>query len=80
MRILNFKSKKFAVGKKVIIVQTYQSGMITLNVGNIGKITGESYHDVPDMGLFNIRVVDLDFGIHKLSIGEVIAEMFMETI
>jgi len=50
MRILNFKSKKFAVGKKVIVVQTYQSGMILLNIGTTGKITGESYHGLPDIG------------------------------
>ena len=80
MRVLNFKSRKFAVGKNVVIVQTYQSGTVVLNIGDVGKITGESYHNLPDMNLFNIRVIDIDFGIHKVSIGEAIAEMFMETV
>ena len=80
MRVLNFKSKRFAVGKNVRVIKTYQSGNVTLNIGDVGKITGESYHNLPDMNLFNIRVVDLDFGIYKISIGEAIAETFMETL
>ncbi len=80
MRILNFKAKKFAVGRMVMIKLKYQSGNINLDIGDCGKIVGESYVDLPDMGLFNIRVLDLDFGQHKFSVGEGIAETFMDAV
>lgn len=58
----------------------YQSGQITLQVGAVGKIVGESYQTLPDLNLFNIRVIDLEFSTCKLSIGEGIAEVYMDEL
>lgn len=80
MRVINSKTRKFRVGSKVRITRVYQSGNITLNVGDIGKITGQKFYNLPDMGLFNIRVIDINFGKHKISIGVAIAEMHMEGV
>ena len=80
MRVLNFRAQKFAIGKKVVAVQQYISGNIFIDIGEVGEIVGEAYHDLPDLNMFNIRVIDIDFGLQKISLGEAVAEMFVEPL
>ena len=80
MRVLNFKAKKFIVGRKVIITKTFVNGNVILTIGEVGKIIRESIINLPDMNLFNIRVLELEFLRHTFSVGEQIAEKYMEMI
>lgn len=80
MRTLNFKARRFAVGKSVIIINEYKIGSVYLAVGDIGKIVGAAIHNYPDLGLFNIRVIDLEFFSYDVSMGQKIAEQYMEVI
>lgn len=80
MRVINQKAKRFAVGKNVVVKKQYVSGMITLLIGAKGLITGSSIHSLPDMNLFNIRVIDLMFPNCVLSIAEQIANEYLEEV
>jgi len=79
MKILNI-NKKFAIGKTVVAFKEFVSGSITISVGDQGvikKITVESF---PDLGLFNIRIVHMDFGKHEISMGDQVAEDYFNII
>ena len=78
MRTLNFKTKKFRVGQSIVVIKTFVNGNVVLATGEIGKIVGESRVSLPDMNLFNIRVLDLEFGKNKFSVGQPIAEEYMD--
>ena len=80
MRTLNFKARKFIVGRSVIIRLTFINGNIILTIGEVGKVIGESRLSLPDMNLFNLRVLEIEFKNHTLSVGEQIAEKYMEMI
>jgi len=80
MRVLNFKAHKFAIGKSVIIVNEYKCGAIYLAAGDTGKIVGAEVHNYPDLGLFNIRVIDLEFFSCDISMGEKVAEQYMKIL
>ena len=58
----------------------YNSGMIHLLAGEIGVIIGEYIENVPDMGLFNIRVIEVEFKAHTINVGVSIAEVYMEQL
>jgi hypothetical protein len=80
MRVINQKAKKFAVGKEVIVKKRYESGATILILGQKGLITGNSTANIPDMWLFNIRVIDLLFSNCILSVSEVIANEYFEEL
>jgi hypothetical protein len=80
MRVLNFKAKKFILGRKVIVKKTFVNASVILATGEIGKIISESHIDLPDMGLFNIRVLEIEFPNNTINIGEPIAEEYMEML
>jgi len=80
MRVINRKAKPFAIGRKVIIVKDFKSGMIHLAIGEVGLIVGEHIENLPDMGLFNIRVIEIEFKAHKINIGVGIADTYMEQL
>lgn len=78
MRVLNFKAKKFIVGRDVIVKKTFVNGNVVLATGEIGKILSESIISLPDMNLFNIRILEIKFLKNTINIGEPIAEEYME--
>jgi hypothetical protein len=80
MRVINFKAKKFIVGKKVIIIKTFVNGNFTFVVGEIGKILSEETINLPYMNLFDVRILEIEFSKSIISIGERIAEEYMEMI
>ena len=80
MYVINSTASKFIIGKKVIITKPFTNGNVKLAVGERGFVKDAHFMSLPDMGLFNIRVVDLVFGNQSLHIGDQIAEEYMDTI
>ena len=80
MFVLNSTSSKFLIGKSVIIVKPYTNGQIKLQSGDKGLITGAHLMSIPDMGLFNIRIIEVSFGTKTINLSDVIAEEYMEII
>lgn len=80
MRILNISSKRFAVGKTIIAVKKFINGSITISVGDRGVIKKITIESFPDLGLFNIRILHIDFGKHEVSMGDQIAEGYFDVI
>ena len=78
MKIINFKSHKFSIGKKVIVKVPYKIGTIILPIGAIGRVINVSYENLPAFGLINIKILEIDFGKHKVSMGESIADTYMD--
>ncbi|KKM66894.1 hypothetical protein LCGC14_1476590 [marine sediment metagenome] len=80
MRVLNFKAKKFIVGRNIVVKKTFVNGNVVLATGEIGKILSESIISLPDMNLFDIRVLEIEFSKNTVNLGESIAEEYMEMI
>jgi hypothetical protein len=78
--VINSNASRLLVGRHVIVIKTYSSGNTKLNIGDCGTITDEQFMDVPDLGLFNIRVLSLSFGSQVLHIGEQIIKEYLEVI
>ena len=79
MKTINF-SNKFAVGKFIVAIKDFTSGSIKVCTGDkgiINKITIESF---PDIGLFSIRILYMDFKKYKLSMGEEVAKQYFNII
>lgn len=80
MFVINSTASKFIIGKRVVITKPFTNGNVKLNVGDRGFVKDAHFMSLPDMGLFNIRIVDLVFGNQVLHIGDQIAEEYMDTI
>lgn len=80
MRTINKKAIKFDIGKKVIVKKRYDLGNINVNVGDIGVIINCGHISLPDMGLFDIRVIDIKFSNGTISMGEQICEQYMDIL
>ena len=80
MFVINSTASKFIIGKRVIIIEPFSNGNVKLAIGDRGIVKDAHFMSLPDMGLFNIRVVDLIFGNQALHIGDQIAEEYMDTI
>jgi len=80
MYVINSNASKFIIGKKVIMIKNYTNGSIKLNVGEKGVVKDTHTMNIPDMGLFNIRVLDLVFNNQTIHVGDQIAEEYMDII
>lgn len=80
MKTINFRAKKFAVGCILKAVKAYKCGSIVIQVGEVGRVVKEKTSDYPDLGLFRIRVIDIQFSLHKVSMGESVADMYFEEL
>ena len=78
MYVINSTASKFIIGKKVVVIRPFQNGIVKLNNGDIGIVKDAYFTSIPDMGLFNIRIVELLFGNQQLHIGDQIAEEYMD--
>lgn len=78
MRILNFNSKTFAVGRTITTIKEYQQGNIHILIGDKGTIEKITVESFPDMGLFNLKIIHMDFGLQQLSMGEEVAERYFK--
>ena len=77
MKVINFSAGRFAVGRTVIMRQPYVNGNIVLVPGDRGTITDITVETFTDLGIFDLRVVHIDFGKCKLSMGEQIAKNYL---
>lgn len=78
MRVLNFNTKKFSVGRKVVAIQPYAQGTINIHVGDTGvveKITTESF---PTMGLINLEIIHMLVGVYHVSMEVGIAKQYFK--
>lgn len=80
MRILNFHHHKFVTGQTVVIIKNFRNGGTHLRVGDVGKVTFISIENLPDFGIFNIRVVHLKFKQHEFGLNQKDAEIYMDTL
>ncbi len=80
MFVLNSTSSKFLIGKSVIITKSYTNGQIKLQTGDKGLVVGAHLMSLPDMGLFNIRIIEVIFGIKTVNLSDSIAEEYMEIV
>jgi len=82
MRVININSKqqKFPVGCQVVVVKEYYDKQIQLMIGLYGRVTGASVHSLPDYGLINIRVIEVNFGNMLLKMNEALAGEYLEQL
>lgn len=79
MKTLNI-GKKFAVGKKVIAIKEFINGSITVSVGDCGIIKQITTESFPDIGLFNLKILHMDFKKFEISMGKQVAEGYFNVI
>ena len=80
MFTVNAHAQRFLAGKKVIVKKSYKSGSVALSIGDIGLITKISVENFPDLGLFDLRIIHMEFSHVKLSMGEGVADTFMDPL
>jgi hypothetical protein len=78
MRVINYRYSRFPIGRSVQVIKEYINGMIHLRVGDVGVVTDLTIEQLPDFGLFDIRIVHFEFGPHKFGLNEDIAKEYME--
>lgn len=79
IKILNF-SNKFAIGKRVVAIKEFKNGSLLISVGDEGIIDKVTIESFPDIGLFNLKILHIDFGNKHLSMGEEVAEGYFNII
>lgn len=80
MRTLNFHHLKFSIGQSVIIKKEYKNGITHLRIGEVGKVVSITIENLPDFGLFDIRVVHFKFGQHEFGLNQASAEEHMDEL
>jgi len=80
MRTINLNGPRFAVGKKIIIKKPYISGNINLIQGNVGIIVGITTLTLVDMGLFDIKVYEINFFKCTVSFGETVMKEYADVL
>jgi len=79
MKILNI-NKKFTVGKTVVAIKEFTNGSVKIAIGDFGVIRKITIESFPDLGLFDIKILHMDFGKHELSMGDQIAEDYFNIV
>lgn len=80
MRVINFRYSKFSIGKSVVIIKEYKSGMIHLRIGEVGIIDDITIENLPDFGLFDLRIVHFKFGPFGFGLSDKIAQEYMDRL
>lgn len=78
MKVINIKKSfsKFDIGKIVIAYKVYKGKNTNIEVGDYGVIEKITFESLPDFGLFNIRIVHMDFLNCKIAMGEDVAKEY----
>ena len=79
MRVLNFHSK-FTLGSTIEVKKIYSGGAFTLDMGARGVVEKITIESLPQMGLFDLRIVHMKFGNHQLGMEEKIAREYFEVV
>jgi hypothetical protein len=80
MRTINSNPSPYKVGRRVVVTKLFSSGSVLLHVGDVGMIERIETHSLPDFGLFNVKVYDISFIGHDVSIGEGIVQEYMDPV
>lgn len=80
MRTLNAAGHQFSVGKTIVVVKEYKAGTTILKTGTVGYISSVEVQSFPDIGLFDIRILGLDFGTQVVHMGEPVAREYMRLL
>lgn len=80
MRTINSKPVEPKIGRKVIVKKEYKSGNHYLYIGEVGNIVGVSTYNLPDFGLFDVKVYDIKFASYILSWGEGIIKEYLNVL
>jgi len=80
MRTINSKQPHPAIGRTVVLKKEYKSGNQCFYIGEVGRIVGISKHNLPDLGLFDFAVYDIEFATDKVSWGEGIMREFLDVL
>lgn len=77
MKVINFSAGRFAIGRSVIMTHPYVGTNIVLVPGDKGVITSITIETFADLGIFDLRIIHIDFGKCKISMGEQIAKNYL---
>ena len=66
------------MGLNVIVIKPYVIRSIKLQIGTIGKIEKVTNEHLPDLGLFNLRILHMIFGFKRFVINNKIAEEYFD--
>lgn len=80
MRVINFHCSKFSIGKSVVVIKEYKNGMTHLRVGEVGFVVDITTESLPDFGLFDIKIIHFEFGMHQFGLNENIAKEYMDQL
>ena len=72
MKTINF-SNKFIIGKNIIAIKKYIYGSVKIDAGDIGTVEDITIDSFPDLGFFDLKMIHMSFGSHKLGMEEKIA-------
>jgi len=72
MKTINFKTYKFAIGRLVVATESYKE----ISVGDIGIVEKITFESLPDFGLFDIRMIHMNFGDDMIIMGEDVARRY----
>ena len=78
MRTINSNPSPYKVGKRVVVTKVFSSGSAVLHVGDVGIITKIEMHNLPDFGLFDLKMYDISFIGTNICIGEGIMKDYMD--
>ena len=80
MRTINSNKSPFKIGRQVAVIKTYLSGSVHLYRGDVGTITGIETYNLPDFGLFDVKVYSMDFYGRKISLGEGLMKEYIKPV
>jgi len=80
MKTINSKPPHPSIGRKVILKKEYKSGNQHFCIGETGRIIGITKHNLPDFGLFDFSVYEIEFSGGKVSWGQGIVEEFLNVL
>ena len=78
MRIINSNPSPYKVGRRVVVTKVFASGSTLLHIGDIGIIKHIETHNLPDFGLFDLKVYNISFIGNEVNIGEGIMKDYMD--
>jgi hypothetical protein len=83
MRVINSRgSGKFAKGQRVLVVKDFYLSIKSLRLtkGEVGQVVDVFVDSIPDLGLFNVRILSINFSRQVITIGQSVIEDYIKPI
>ena len=77
MRTVNFHYQKFYMGQVVVATKEYHNGLTHIHIGDLGYVQDITIENLPDFGLFNIKIIHLKFGNHEFGLNQTYAKEYV---